>query len=328
MTIKIGIIGAGAVGCFVGGHLINQGTEVFFLGRKRLGDEILKSGMTLTSLEGVSIHHGPEAIKWVLNPADLPLLDLIIITTKSQDTLSAITEVKSKIKNETVIVSLQNGLSNPAVLKTFLPDHKIVTGMVLYNVIQLNHKVHFKQSSNGDIYLSENVDTLNVMGAKIVADIIAIQWGKLLKNLNNALNALSNRPLIVQLRDRKERRLLSLIASEALEVLKKNSIAVKNTSPIPIWIFPVALKLPDSIFNLVSSSEFKIDPEARLSMWQDLELKRKTEIEYLNGEIVRMAYKSGINVPYNEKIIALIKLAEAGELSSARSQYKKLVEEF
>lgn len=327
MTIKIGIIGAGAIGCFVGGHLINQEDEVFFLGRQRLGAEVTKSGMTLTSLEGISIHLPSEKIKWVMTPTDLPLLDLVIITTKSQDTLSAITEIKSKIKNTAVIVSLQNGLSNTAVLKNCLPDHKIVTGMVLYNVIQVDNKAHFKQTSNGDIYLNENVDALKVMGAKIVSDIVAIQWGKLLKNLNNALNALSNRPLLTQLRDRKERRLLSFVAAEALDVLKKNAIAVKNTSSIPVWVFPIALKLPDSIFNLVSSSEFKIDPEARLSMWQDLELKRKTEIEYLNAEIVKMAIASKIAVPYNEKIVSLIKLAEKGELVSARSQYKKMVED-
>lgn len=328
MTTKIGIIGAGAIGCFVGGYLISPGHEVYFLGRARLGNEIQKSGLTVTSLDGVSIHHKPASINWVLNFNELPELDIVIVTTKSQDTLASITEIQSKIKKEAVIISLQNGLSNTKVLKSALPQHKIITGMVLYNVSQLNNVAHFKQASKGDIYLSENVDALKVMSVKVVDDIVAIQWGKLLKNLNNALNALSNRPLIIQLRDRNERRLLSKIAKEALAVLKKHNIPVKNTSLIPIAVFPIALTLPDAVFNFISKSEFKIDPQARLSMWQDLELKRKTEIEYLNGEIAEMARQCGMLVPYNQKIIELISLAESGELELARSQYKKLVESF
>ncbi|MEA9356431.1 2-dehydropantoate 2-reductase [Bacteriovorax sp. PP10] len=325
MTFKIGIIGAGAVGCFVGGYLLKSNPDVFFLGRARLGEKIKASGLTVTSLENHSIHHEAKKINWVESPAELPVLDLVIITTKSHDTLSAINEIKSKITKETVILSLQNGLSNAKVLKAALPANKIVSGMVLCNIIQIDKGSHFKQTSSGHVYLSENVAGIEGLQAEVVENILEIQYGKLIKNLNNAINALSNVPLIEQLRNKKERQLLSKVIKEALFVLDKNSIKIKNSSPLPIGAFPFILNLPDAIYNIVAKAELKIDPQARLSMWQDLELKRKTEIEFLNGEITTLAKSSGISAYWNEKIVNLIKLAESGQLELARSKYQDLL---
>lgn len=325
MTFKIGIIGAGAIGCFVGGNLLKFNPDVFFLGRARLGERILASGLTVTSLEDQSIHHDAKKINWVESPSLLPMLDLVIITTKSHDTLSAITEIKSKITNKTLILSLQNGLSNTKVLKEALPDNKIISGMILCNIIQVHKEAHFKQTSNGHIYLSENVPGLEGLQVDVVENILEIQYGKLIKNLNNALNALSNIPLIEQLKNKKERRLLSKVIKEALFVLDKSSIKIKNSSPVPIAVFPFILNLPDALYNVVAKAELKIDPEARLSMWQDLELKRKTEIEFLNGEIATLAKNCGVSAFWNEKIVNLIKLAESGELELARSKYQDLL---
>jgi len=327
MTFKIGIIGSGAIGCFTGGYLLTTNPDVYFLGRARLGDKIKASGLTVTSLENQSVHHSPQKIHWVESSAELPILDLVIITTKSHDTLAAINEIKSKITKETVILSLQNGLSNPQVLKAALPANKIVSGMVLCNIIQVDATAHFKQTSSGHIYLSENVAGLEGLKVEVVDNIQEIQYGKLIKNLNNALNALSNIPLLDQLRNKKERRLLSKVFKEALLVLDKSSIKIKNSSPLPISIFPFVLNLPDAIYNFVAKAELRIDPTARLSMWQDLELRRKTEIEYLNGEITALAKSCSVKAPWNEKIVDLIKLAESGELELARSKYQDLLNE-
>lgn len=327
MTFKIGIIGAGAIGCFVGGNLLKSNPDVFFLGRARLGEKIKASGLTVTSLENQSIHHDAIKINWVESPSALPMLDLVIITTKSHDTLSAITEIKSKITKKTVILSLQNGLSNTKVLKTALPEHKIVSGMILCNIIQVDEQPHFKQTSNGHIYLDEAIPGFEGPQVEVVDNIIEIQYGKLIKNLNNALNALSNIPLVDQLRSKKERQLLSKVIQEALFVLDKSSIKIKNSSPVPIAVFPFILNLPNAIYNIVAKAELKIDPQARLSMWQDLELKRKTEIEYLNGEITTLAKACGVAAPWNEKIVNLIKLAESGKVELARSNYQELLNE-
>ena len=325
MTFKIGIIGAGAIGCFVGAHLLNSEASVYFVGRERLGKKIKKTGIKITLLDGQSFFHAPEKIQWLTNHSELPLLDLIIITTKSQDTKAAIFDLKPYLKSETKILSLQNGISNTQILNSFFTQNKVISVMVPYNVIELNNEAHFKQSTSGHIYLGEQVEMLKGIKTEVIPDMINLQWGKLVKNLNNALNALSNKPLKEQLRNSDERRFLALVISEALSVLKNNSIKAKNNTSVPLSLIPYLLGLPNFLFNIVSRKELKIDPTARLSMWQDLELKRKTEIDYLNGEILNLARKSGGEAPYNEKIVSLIRLAESGELELARKKYQDLI---
>ena len=325
MKYKIGIIGAGAIGCFVGGHLINSPADVFFLGRERLGNQVKDSGLLISELNDESFQISADKINWVTDLEQLPLLDLMIITTKSQDTLKTAKELKHKLKIDGLVLSLQNGLHNAEALSQVFPKSQIVIGMVPYNVVQVGERAHFKQSTAGSLSINRKIEILKAIPFTVVKDIEAIQWGKLIKNLNNALNALSNTPLATQLQNQKERRLLSLVMVEAFSVLEKNKINFKNTSVVSVRIFPYVLKLPNTLFKLFSASELKIDPKARLSMWQDLELKRKTEIDYLNGEIVRLAKNVGMSAPVNEKIVCLIKKAESGELDSARSEYQKLL---
>lgn len=325
MGKKIGIIGAGAIGCFVGGHLLREGADVYFLGRERLGKKIKAHGLTITEINGDSFFLTSEKIKWLTQKSDLPLLDLIIITTKSQDTKVSALEVQDKLKSDGLVVSLQNGVHNSEILKSIFCSDKVVTGMVPFNVIEQGGMAHFKQSTAGHIYLNRKVESFGGMPVEIVKNIEEIQWGKLIKNLNNALNALSNIPLATQLQNKKERELLSKVIKEAFAVLQMNHIKACNTSFIPIKIFPLILLFPNSLFHLATKKELKTDPSARLSMWLDLELKRKTEIDYLNGEVVRLAKLVNLSVPFNEKIVSLIKLAESGKLDSARIEYQKLL---
>jgi 2-dehydropantoate 2-reductase len=325
MTYKIGIIGAGAIGCFIGGQLVHAGADVYFLGRERLWQKILNEGLTITLLDGSTFNLPKEKIQWVVNEKNLPTLDLVIITTKSHDTKSSALKILNKIHDKSIILSLQNGVQKKNELKNIFSHCQIITGIVSYNVVQFDNKAHFKQASNGIIFLDQSLDDLPGIDFKIVENIESHQWGKLLKNLNNALNALSNTPLVIQLTNRKERILLSLVIREAFLVLKKCGIKPQHTLSVPLVLFPYILLLPNSIYQFVAKKEFKISPEARLSMWQDLEFGRKTEIEFLNGEIATLAHKIGAQVPMNEKIVDLIKMAESGNLLRARNEYQNLL---
>jgi 2-dehydropantoate 2-reductase len=74
---------------------------------------------------------------------------------------------------------------------------------------------------------------------------------------------------------------------------------------------PTLLRLPDAIFELLLGRTMKIDPEARSSMWEDLQRGRHTEIDYLQGVITGIADRRGLKVPLSRRVVALIKLAEA-----------------
>jgi 2-dehydropantoate 2-reductase len=106
------------------------------------------------------------------------------------------------------------------------------------------------------------------------------------------------------------RRILARAIAEGLATLKQAGIKPQKLGKAHPSIIPHVLRLPTRLFRIVASSMIKIDPQARSSMWEDLERKRMTEIDYLNGEIVRLAQQHNIQVPCNETIVKLIREAE------------------
>ncbi len=125
-------------------------------------------------------------------------------------------------------------------------------------------------------------------------NIAGVQWGKLLVNLNNALNALSGLPLRQQLAQRAWRRLLADQIAEGLAAIRAEGIKPVSPTPIPSGWTPSLLRLPDAIFQALLGRTMKIDPEARSSMQEDLQRGRRTEIDYLQGVIVEIADRHGL----------------------------------
>jgi 2-dehydropantoate 2-reductase len=87
---------------------------------------------------------------------------------------------------------------------------------------------------------------------------------------------------------------------------------IRPVSPtlIPAGLTPRLLRLPDAMFRTLLGGAMKIDPEARSSMWQDLQHRRRTEIDYLQGAIIDIAERRGLKVPLSRRVLALIKSAE------------------
>jgi 2-dehydropantoate 2-reductase len=154
---------------------------------------------------------------------------------------------------------------------------------------------------------------LSVPGLKIRAtdNIAGVQWGKLLVNLNNALNALSGLPLRRQLAERAWRRLLADQVAEGLAAIRAEGIRPVSPTPVPSGWTPSLLRLPDAIFEILLGRTMKIDPEARSSMSEDLQRGRRTEIDYLQGVVVEIADRHGLEVPLSRRVVALVKRAEA-----------------
>ncbi len=143
------------------------------------------------------------------------------------------------------------------------------------------------------------------------SNITGVQWGKLLFNLNNALNALADLPLRRQLSQRAWRRLYADQVAEALAAIAAEGIKPVSTAPLPVSLMPPLLRLPDALFEIVLGRTMKIDPEARSSMWEDLQRGRRTEIDYLQGVITEIADRRGLAAPLSRRIVELIRRAEA-----------------
>jgi 2-dehydropantoate 2-reductase len=147
---------------------------------------------------------------------------------------------------------------------------------------------------------------------KLAADMKAIAWGKLLINLNNAVNALSGLTLLEQLRERDFRRVVAASIIEALELLQLAGIEPAKIGPVPPRLLPHAMAAPNLVFNNLFLKFQRIDAKARSSMYDDLAARRPTEVDWLNGEVVKLAKSLGREAPVNQSIVELIKVAEVG----------------
>jgi 2-dehydropantoate 2-reductase len=99
-------------------------------------------------------------------------------------------------------------------------------------------------------------------------------------------------------------------------VLKAEGIAPVSMTPLPASLTPHVLKLPDVLFERIASSMVKIDPKARSSMWEDLQRGRRTEIDHLQGLIVALAARHGMQAPLSARIADLVKRAEQAGMGS------------
>ena len=136
------------------------------------------------------------------------------------------------------------------------------------------------------------------------------QWTKLVVNLNNAISALSGAPTPEMLLSAKYRRAMTLLLDEALGVLDAAGIETAKFRGVPLRLMSRIFKLPTPIVRLVLRAQLEVDPESRASMYQDLERRRKTEVDVLNGEIVRLAAACGVEAPLNRRIVARVHEAE------------------
>ncbi|KYH02037.1 2-dehydropantoate 2-reductase [Bradyrhizobium sp. DOA1] len=309
------VAGAGAIGCFVGGMLAASGRRVALLVRPRVKIEIERFGLRLTDFNGSETRLGAGQVALSEDTSIFHSAGIVLVTVKSADTADVADQIAQHAPRDAVIVSLQNGVGNVAVLRERLDGRRVLAGMVPFNVIAMGEG-RFHRSTSGDIHIGEDeASTALALSAPGLAmrasrDIIGVQWGKLIINLNNALSALSDMPLAAQLASRDWRRLFADQMAEGLAALKAAGIAPISATPIPMGWTPALLRLPDTIFNAILGRTMKIDPEARSSMWQDLKQGRRTEIDYLQGAVIGLAEQNNVDVPLMRRIVALIKEAE------------------
>lgn len=317
---KIAVLGAGSVGCFVGGAWQAAGLDVTLVGRNRIAREIEEHGLTLTDYSGWRVELPPAQVDYRCGPEALADADVIALCVKSGGTAEAAREIAAHAQEGATVISFQNGVSNADVLEEALGDRfEIARGMVPYNVAALGSG-RFHKGVAGDL----RADRLEATGAiselvdkgpaalKLSDDMLELAWGKLLINLNNAVNALSGRSLIEELKQRDYRRVFAAAVREGLDLLKRAELHPAKLGSVSAAMFPRLLTTPDWLFNRLFLKRWKIDEKARSSMADDLAAGRRTEIDYLNGELVRLAERLQTDAPVNRRIVELVRAAEEG----------------
>ncbi|WP_344708849.1 2-dehydropantoate 2-reductase [Sphingomonas humi] len=320
MQGKIVIAGAGSIGCFIGGLLSLGGADVVLLARPRIADELGRHGLTLTSLEGWTEELAPGALAVETDPATaLREASLVLVTVKSGATAEMATLIAAHAPASAAVISLQNGLANADVLRAALPGRRVHAGMVSFNVLHRGEG-RFHRGTSGPVIVEAGAPPLSAPHLDILqhAEMRAVLAGKLVYNLNNALNALSGLTLREQLADRRWRRILAAAQDEALRLFRAEGIEPWSLGKVPVTRFPAILRLPDFLFRLVSRRGVRIDASARSSMWEDLERGRRTEIDELQGAVITRAAALDLPTPVNRAIADAVRAAEAAGAGSPK----------
>ena len=308
------VMGAGNIGCWLGGRLQAAGATVHFVGRPRMLQALAARGLTLTDMDSgqlqlpaaqLQLH---DAVPAGLQP------DLVLLCVKSGATAAAATELAAALPAGTPVWSMQNGISNVDVAQAAAPGLTWLRGMVPYNVAELAPgRLHRGTAGQLAVQAHPGLDawlpwfTAAGLPLAVHDDLLPVQWGKLLLNLNNAVNALSGLPLREQLLNSDYRHCTAALISETLFLLKQAGIRPARVSAARPGMLPRLLRLPGPLFRLVARRMLRIDAQARSSMADDLARNRLTEIDAIQGEVLRLAQRMNQLAPTNARISQLVR---------------------
>ncbi|MFL6278210.1 MAG: ketopantoate reductase family protein [Blastocatellia bacterium] len=317
------IFGAGAIGGALAGLLVRAGLRVACVARAAQA-EALRRGVTF--LRGSEEFTQP--IEAVTAARDLPPADgdVIIVTVKSQATEAAVEELAAVYPQATPIISLQNGVTNEAVIARRFTN--VYAGLVFFSATQMTPE-RIALTRGRSIAIGRYPDGVDERAGRISDDFeragfaalaspftMAMKWSKFVINLNNATYAITGYYVEQGAADDEMRRLLGDVREEGLRVLEAAGIAAEPPPGAPSLIRIRELhekaKAPPDAAALLNLPEAE---RTYPSMWQDLMRGRRTsEADHLNGVIVDLGRKHQVATPYNSALLEIVRrMFAAGE---------------
>ena len=328
---RVAILGAGSIGCFIGGCWQSAGLPVTFVGRPRFAADIAQHGLTLSDYSGWQARLAE--VDYRTDGAALAEADIVALCVKSGATAEAAEAIAQHAREGALVISFQNGIRNFDVLSGVAGGRfELARGLVSYNVAYLGDG-RFHKGVAGALWAEDSTRTRALADAigggpaelKLSADMPGLAWGKLLINLNNAVNALSGRTLLEELRQRDYRRVVAAAQREGLDLLEAAGIKPAKVGAANPRLLPRLIGAPDWLFNNILLRKWKIDARARSSMADDLAAGHRTEVDYINGELVALAERLGLDAPVNRRIVELIRAAEGGAKPMAPAELRRAV---
>ncbi|KAI9001774.1 ketopantoate reductase PanE/ApbA C terminal-domain-containing protein [Hyaloraphidium curvatum] len=335
-AMKFAVYGAGAIGAFTGLVLARPPNEVLLVGRQKLLDEAAAAGGFTAGRKTGDVKIPLLDVKLATDAKSIADFgpDVVLMAVKSDGTRSACSDLNDAYAGrpadrKTTVVSLQNGTSNPAVMREVLDPARfaVLGGMVGFNAIVLPGatftettpaKIVVEDLPTGGATAAEIVKAMQEAGieaaAEPPAEFASIVYGKLVTNLGNAVNALGSVPIVSMLSDRSFRRVLAQTQREALAVLAAHGITPRSgMGRLPAWLAPMVLELPDAVSRVLMGPQLRFHPEAVSSMLDDMRQGRMTEVGHLTGRIVEMAgeVEPKVPVPFNALCLRLVREWEA-----------------
>ena len=295
-TLKIAVMGAGAVGCYYGGMLARAGHDVVLIARPQHVQAIASVGLRLQSQtfdEQIQLQATTDA-------SAVQGADLVLFCVKSSDTEAAGRLMQPYLRADAMVMCLQNGVDNADRLRGVLPDHT-VSAAVVYVATEMAGPGHVKHNGRGDLVIEPSVSSKAVAEALTAAGVPTVisnnvrgeLWAKLILNCAyNAVSAIAQLPYGKTVVGAGVQDVMRDVVAECLAVAKAEGVQVAGD------VHAAVAKLAGSM------------PKQSSSTAQDLARGKPTEIDYLNGLIVQRGTALGIATPANRVLWALVKLLE------------------
>lgn len=318
--LRVAIVGAGAVGCYLGTMLAQSSAfDLSFIGRERMALEAAAYGLTAEDLEGSCYQLKSPAVYTELEA--LRTAQLVLVTVKALDLSELLPQLAHHLSADCVVVAMQNGVALAPLYQQFL-SQPVLRAIVPFNVVKIKPGFYARTTGAAMIWqqtedpkIQAVLEQLNRQGikSKQTENIKAAEFGKLMLNLNNAINALSDLPLQQQLLQRPYRLLLAAAMKELLDLCRRLNIESYSYTAIPNPYLPLLMQSPDWLFKRLAKKMLAISAQARSSMWDDIQAGKATEIDFLNGAVVTLAQQLNLDAPVNRLLVQLVKRKEQGE---------------
>jgi 2-dehydropantoate 2-reductase len=289
-------MGAGAVGCYYGGMLSRAGHQVMLIGRPQHVQAIRQHGLLMDTTSFRA--HIPVGASTEVS--DIQNAALVLCCIKSSDTENAAAMLAPYVRSDTIVLSLQNGIDNAERLQARLL--RTVYPAVVYVAAEMMGPGHLKHNGRGELVVGPAAMTAEMLEDFVKAgvpvsvsdNVIGELWAKLILNCAyNAISAITKLPYGLLFENEGAKDLMRVVVRECLAVAQRESITVPGDS----WqgVERIAATMPGQFSSTA----------------QDLMRGRRSEIDHLNGYIVRRGQSFSIDTPANQALYSIVKLLES-----------------
>lgn len=300
--MKICILGAGALGCAIGAALSEAGSDVWLMKRSQADvDAMNASGLSVLGPAG----ERRVAVRAATSAAGIGPVDLVVVLVKSFDTRAAITGAAALIGEHTAVLSLQNGLGHEDILAEVVGRERVLAGKtyvggVMLGAARIIEGVAGKHTYIGELDGRRSERALAIaaeferagLATTVSTNILGTMWDKLLVNVaTGALSGITRLPYggLYAVPEVKATALAAV--AEAMAVAGAADVGLSFTEPEQAW----------------NKAAEGLPPEFKASMLQSLEAGSRTEIDFINGAVVRRGAQLGIPTPVNGALLGCIK---------------------
>jgi 2-dehydropantoate 2-reductase len=294
--LKVAVMGAGAVGCYYGGMLARAGHDVVLVARPGHVEAIQREGLRMETRsfdETVRVRASTDA-------AVVQAAELVLFSVKSTDTESAGRQIRQHLAPSALVLCLQNGVDNADRLRVVLAQHAVAAAVV-YVATEMAGPGHLRHHGRGELVIEPSPRSDDVARALVSAgvptevsdNVRGALWTKLILNCAyNAVSAIAQRPYGENVRSAGIPEVMRDVVAECVAVAREEGVNLPGD--LDVAVRRIAETMPAQLSSTA----------------QDLARGKLSEIDHLNGLVVRRGEALGVPTPANRVLWALVKLIE------------------